>query len=438
MFKKILGTVGTRLINAVLALIAASLNANYLGAENVGTIYLMVFSVTIIQLFNNFVGGGALIYLAPRAGIFKLFVPAVIWTFVTTILTTFLLFFLGTTAPALGLIPEGYLGPVLFLALAISFSSVNYMLLLGKEKIKAYNMVNLLQICTLFLLLLLLLFGFHIRTAMAYYWALFGSYAMAWAVSFYLLLPLLKVEPLTGMKQLLGEIFRFGGYIQFANIFQQLNYRLSLKFVDMFAGRAAVGVLSVGLTLSEGLWMLSRSMATVQYSRLSNAMDNNYAMRLTLTFIKITWIFTLVGMLLLLLLPVSVYTTLFGAQFADLRLVIASLAIGIVTLSVSMILSSFFSAINKPFHNTISSSIGLVFTIGLGFLLIPAWGIAGAGIAASVSYSMATLYQLLVFIRLAKPPLRDFLLTRSEIYLLIAEIRKINGKPSNVDQPPCA
>lgn len=433
MFKKILGTLGTRLVNAALALIAASLNANYLGAENVGTIYLIIFSVTIIQLFNNFVGGGALIYLVPRAGVFRLFVPAVIWTFVITLSATFLLFFLGNASPALAIIPEGYLGPVLCLALVISFSSVNYMLLLGQEKVKAYNMINLLQISTLFILLLVSLFGLHIRTAMAYYWAMFGSYIMAWIISFYLLVPNLKPEPLTGMKKLLGEIFRFGTYIQFANIFQQLNYRLSLKFVDLFTGRAAVGVLSVGMTLSEGLWMVSRSIAMVQYARLSNEMDNNYAVRLTLAFIKITWILTFAGMLLLLLLPAQVYTTVFGQQFSGLRMVIASLATGIVTLSISMILSGFFSGINKPYHNTISSAIGLVFTIGLGFLLIPSWGIAGAGIAASVSYTMATLYQFIIFIRLAKLSPRDFLLTKSEINQLITEIRKIKAKTANLN-----
>ncbi len=433
MFKKILGTLGTRLVNAALALIAASLNANYLGAENVGTIYLIIFSVTIIQLFNNFVGGGALVYLVPRAGVFRLFVPAVIWTFVITISASFLLFFLGEATPALGIIPKGYLGPVLFLALVISFSSVNYMLLLGQEKVRAYNMINLLQISTLFILLLVSLFWLHIRTAMAYYWAMFGSYIIAWVISLYMLAPSLKPEPLTGMKKLLGEIFRFGTYIQFANIFQQLNYRLSLKFVDLFTERAAVGVLSVGMTLSEGLWLVSRSMAMVQYARLSNEMDNNYAVRLTLAFIKITWILTFAGMLLLLLLPAQVYTTVFGQQFSGLRMVIASLAIGIVTLSISMILSGFFSGINKPYHNTISSAIGLVFTIGLGFLLIPAWGIAGAGIAASVSYTMATLYQFIIFIRLAKLSPRDFLLTKSEINQLLTEIRKIKAKTANLN-----
>jgi O-antigen/teichoic acid export membrane protein len=428
MFKKILGTVGTRLFNAALSFVAASLNAHYLGAENVGTIYLMIFSVTIIQLFNNFVGGGALVYMTPRAGIYRLFVPATVWTLIVTILCTYLLYFLGHISPAIGLIPEGYFMPVLFLALAISFTSVNYMLILGLEKVKAYNYINLIQVTVLFVILLVFLFGFHVRTVMAYFWSILISYILAWIISFVFLVPALKPGPMTGMKKLLGEIFRFGTYIQFANIFQQLNYRLSLKFVDFFTGRAAVGVLSIGMTLAEGLWLVSRSISMVQYSRLSNEMDEKYAVRLTLSFTKITWAITLAGMIILLLIPVRFYTAIFGAQFGDVRMVIGSLSVGIVTLSVSMIFSGFFSSINKPYHNTISSAIGLVFTIGLGFLLVPAWGIAGAGIEATCSYTMATLYQFVIFIRMTKLTLRDFLLTKTEIRQLFDEMKKITAQ----------
>jgi O-antigen/teichoic acid export membrane protein len=266
---------------------------------------------------------------------------------------------------------------------------------------------------------------------MAYFWAIFFSYVVAYVISLTVLIPMLKPEPMGGIKQLMKEILRFGTFVQVANIFQQLNYRLSLKFVDAYQGRAAVGVLSIGMTLAEGLWLVSRSISMVQFSRLSNEKDEKYAARVTLSFAKVTWIITLAGMGILLLMPVSVYTFVFGEQFAQVRNVIASLSLGIVALSVSMIFSGYFSGINKPFHNTISSAIGLVFTVGLGFLLVPLWGIIGAGIAATFSYTMATLYQFIFFIRMTKLQLRDFLLTREELQLMITEIRKMTINPTS-------
>ena len=425
MFKKILGTIGTRIFTAVLSFIIWILNAHYLGPEKVGTISLIIFSVAIIQLFTNFVGGGALIYMTPRVGIFKLFIPAYVWTLVVTTLTSFLISFLGKKFPIMEIIPAGYFLHVLFLALVMSFASVNNMFLLGLEKVSSFNYTSLFQVIVLFLILLLWLFGIRLFDVMAYYWAIFISYSLAFCISLLMLFPSFKRVPLTGMKSLILQILRYGTYVQFANIFQTLNYRLGLKFVDFFKGRAAVGVLSIGLQLAEGLWLISRSISTVQYSRLSNEMNFDYSVRLTLTMAKITWVVTGFAMLILLSIPDMVFTSLFTSKFGDLKLVIASLAVGIVALSVSMIFSGFFSGINKPYHNTISSAIGLVFTLGLGLMLIPKFGIIGAGISATFSYSFATLYQFIIFSRITKLTARDFLLTKTEIRILFSEIKKI-------------
>ena len=426
MFKKVVGTIGIRVVTAALAFFAWILNARYLGPENLGTISLIIFSVAIIQLFTNFMAGSALVYLAPRTGIYKLFVPASIWVLIITILSASVMSLLGMIFPILEVIPAGYFRPVLFLALMISFSSVNNMLLLGLEKIHASNFIGLIQIVILLLILVFCIFGIRYVGVMAYYWAIFISYALAFIVSFVLLLPSLKRVPLTNMKILVREILRFGTYVQFANLFQTMNYRLSLKFVDFYRGRAAVGVLSLGIQLAEGLWLISRSLATVQYSRLSNEMNYDYSVRLTLTFAKIIWVVTAIGMAMVLAIPKFVFTMVFSARFGDVKMVILSLSFGIVALSVSMIFSGFFSSINKPYHNTISSAIGLVFTIGLGLLLIPRYGIIGAGISATVSYTFLTLYQFIIFSRMTRLRLRDFMLTRDEIKQLVSELKKIS------------
>jgi O-antigen/teichoic acid export membrane protein len=323
---------------------------------------------------------------------------------------------------------QGYFFEVMALALVMSFTSVNYMFLLGMEKVKGYNICSLLQIVMLISMLLVFLFGFRQYEVMSYYWAIFFSYSVAFLVSVFLIAPSVKRVPLTGMGDLLRDIFRFGTYVQFANIFQTMNYRLSLKFADMFLGRAAVGVLLVGMQIAEGLWLISRSISTVQYSRLSNEMNYEYSVRITLTFAKIAWVVTTIAMIMLLVIPQSAFVFLFSDKFIGVKPVIASLSVGIVMLSVSMIFSGFFSAINKPYHNTIGSAIGLVFTIGLGIVLVPRYGIIGAGAAASVSYFFITLYQFIIFSRMTKLRIADFMLTGSEIRQLMGEIRKISDQ----------
>ena len=436
MFRKIIGTIGTRVISAVLTLLISVLNARCLGPANLGTIALIILSVTFIQLFNNFIGGGALIYMTPRAGFFKLFVSGYAWTLVITVLASFIFEFTGSLSRQLEVIPHGYFIEVLALAMVMSFTSVNYMLLLGKEQVKTYNFLTLLQIIVLIITLLTSVFVFHVRTVMAFYWAILISYLISFIASFFPLLKFWKFEPLKGMKRLFGDMLRFGTYTQFANIFQLMNYRVGYYMVDIWFGHATLGIMSLGFQISEGLWIISRSLAMVQFTRISNAMDFDYSVRLTLILSKITILVTTVAVLCLVALPEFFFQMIFGREFGEIRIVIAFLGFGIIALSFSMILSQFFSGVNKPYHNTVSSAIGLVFTFGLGFLIIPRYGIIGAAVTASVSYSMSALYQFIVFSKMTRLRAKDFLLTMQEIRLLISEVRNFafKGREAGLSQ----
>lgn len=423
MFSKIIGTIGTRLVGAVLAFLINVINARFLGAANCGTIYLIILSVTYILLFNTFIGGGALVYMTPRADFFKLFFSSYSWTLLVTGVSTYVFELLGHLGKHFEVIPHGYFYHVLLLALVMSLTNVNYMLLLGKEKVRIYNLFNLAQ--TVFLLILLLagVFLFHTRDVITYYRAIFISYAIVYLVSLYYILPYLVLSSLKGLRPIFNTMFRFGTYAFFANIFQQMNYRLGVYIVEVWYGRASVGVLSIGFSLSEGLWIISRSLAVVQLARISNSKDIQYSVKLTLTLSKIAMMVTSVSVLCLVSIPSFVYTKIFGPEFGMIRLVIAFLGLGIISLSFSMVLSPFFSGINKVYHNMISSALGLVFTLVLGFILIPRFGIIGASVTASISYTVSTIYQLIVFIKLSHLGIKDFLLTKGDVRLLISESR---------------
>ncbi len=431
MFKKIIGTIGTRVIGAALTLIIWIMVARFLGAVNLGTISLIILAVTIIQLFTGFFGGSSIIFMTPRAGVYRLIFPAYLWAIVISFASSGLLLFLNVISEKLEVIPAGYFWEVLVLGVVMSLVSVNSMLLLGQERIAVFNILSLVQIAMLFIFLTGSLFIFNTRNVMTYYWPILISFLITFIASFLQLFPSLKKVPLTGMRKLMGDVLRFGTYVQFANIFQQLNYRLSYYIVDFFLGRGVLGVFTSGVQLSEGLWLVPRSIGMVQLSRISNEMDQRYATSLSLSMIKISSVITLFMLLLLLMIPASFFQFLYGTEFSDIKIVIAALGTGIVTLSVSIILSQFFSGINKPFHNTISSAIGLVFTVGFGFLLIPRWGLIGAGITSSISYTVATIYQFIVFTRMTKLSSRDLLLKKTEIILFWNEAKKFLRKKGN-------
>ena len=416
MLRKIAGTISTRIIIALVTLATILINGWYLGADKVGTISLIILAITLIQMLNNFVGGGALVYLLPRTHLVTLFIPAYLWSFITSIAGAFII-------GLFNLIPVGFFWHVVILSLALSLASVNFMILMGQERIKIYNIISLLQGISFFMVLLFWLFVLGKREVLSYLIGLYASYLFAFIISLIMILPHAKWGRFQGMAGTLKEIFRYGSLMQTGNILQFFNYRLSYYFMEIFIGRAALGVYSVGVQLSESVWLISRSIAMVQYTRISNEKDLNYAARITLSLAKVAFFITIICLVLLYILLLLFFPLIFTPEFVSVKLIMASLAIGIVTFSVSIILSPYFSGIGKPGQNTVSAAIGLLLTLISGWILIPRFGFIGAGFSATISYTVATLYQFIVFCKHSGIKPKDFLMTRSDIDRFISELK---------------
>jgi O-antigen/teichoic acid export membrane protein len=422
MVKNILGTISTRILVAFLTLAMVLINAHVLGAEKVGSISLIILAITILQLVSNFIGGGAMVYLLPRTQMVPLMIPSVAWAVITSLLGTVLL-------DSLKLIPAGYSLHVMALSLILSLATINFMVLVGQERIREYNIITLLQVVMLFLVLMFFLFVMRKHEVMAYVFGLYASYGFAFMVSLILILPHVRQTKFKGTGKIIRELFRLGPVMQLGNVFQFFNYRLSYYFIEVFVNRAAVGVYSVGVQLSESIWLIAKSIHMVQYTRISNEKDEGYAARLTLNLVKISFLLTFLCLLLVILLLYIFFPLFFKPEFRQVPEIMFILAAGILTFSVSINLSPYFSGMGKPTHNTISAAIGLVVTLALCIFLIPRMGLTGAALAATCSYILATAYQFIVFVRITKLRSTDFILRKQEINMIRTELKKFFSPP---------
>ncbi|MDD5695824.1 MAG: polysaccharide biosynthesis C-terminal domain-containing protein, partial [Bacteroidales bacterium] len=178
-----------------------------------------------------------------------------------------------------------------------------------------------------------------------------------------------------------------------------------------------------GVQLSEGVWLVGKSVATVQYARISNTTDQDYAKRLTLLLFKFTLIVSLIITVILVVLPESVYGWIFSSDFMEVKRVILSLAAGILSTAVALMFSHYFSGMGMPVHNMIGSAIGLVLTLVLGLIFIPKFGIVAAGLTASISYLANMVYLMIIFMLKTKPSVREFMIQKEDLRLLIQELK---------------
>ena len=80
--------------------------------------------------------------------------------------------------------------------------------------------------------------------------------------------------------------------------------------------------------------------------------------------------------------------------FMDAYLPMLALLPGVVLLGSTRVLTNDIAGRGYPQYNSISSAVALILTVALDFLLIPRFGIMGAALASTASYTMTALIAL--------------------------------------------
>ncbi len=397
MLKKIAGTTGTRIINAIFTLIILWLFTNHVGSKGLGIIGLVVLDITILQLFYDLLAGNPLVYFSTRAPRNQLLIPAYGWIVLVTALAILVFLPLQHFAPTLlaYVVPKGFGHHIIFLAVINGLNQVHYNLLIGQGRIKAYNILFTMQIG-----LVLAIFAPLVLTngsPIDYLSALYVSWGLCAIVGFLLIISQRKPKSMKGWKIVSKEVLRFGKLSFAANMLHLGNKRLSFYFIKAYAGLTSLGVYNAGAQLTEGVRIIGQSISLVQYSVISGSRNKLYARTITLQLMKISVFLTFIALLVLLLIPTDIYGLIFSKDFTQVKQIIVALFPGVLALSSNTIFSHYFSGLGQPEVNLRSNIAGFVVTILFAFVLIPLFGITGAAATASLSYISSATYQYVIF-----------------------------------------
>ncbi|MEE4198263.1 MAG: polysaccharide biosynthesis C-terminal domain-containing protein [Bacteroidales bacterium] len=411
MFKQIVNTFFTKILSGVFNLVIAIMISNYLGAEGKGVQGLIITTIAFVLIFAGIIGSGGLTYLLPRFHFSLLVIPAYFWAL-------FMAFGLKLFLSLVSIVPEEYHLQVVGLSLILSITNINNAILHARKKIQQVNYVTILQILITLIVLVYLIVIQKRASINSYIIALYFGYALAAILSY-----LFTFNDYLGAtysfpfyKYFIGikKHLKYGSYNQLDILAQVLSFRLAYYFLNHFVSVADVGIYSNAVSLIESVWILSRSIAYVQHSRIVNSRDQQYTVNLTLKFIKLAGVLALLAILVFVFIPSSFYQFIFGEEFINMQAIIQSLSPGILFFSISFIISSYFSGTGKHYINSISSIAGVLVIVGLSVVLIPRYGVIGAGLAASLSYFSTTMVKFISFCRIGKLKISHFWLTRND------------------------
>lgn len=440
MLKKIFGTFGTRVLNAICNFVTLWFGTHYLGAEAWGIGGIVLLDVSLLLIGVEFLAGSGLIYFTPRKSYRTLFKISYIWSALIVAFYALLMYLFSFIPESFGhhfakffgegaeFVPEGYHGMVLLLVFVYSLHNFNLTTMLGKERVGTNNILFIIQFMTQMCSMLVYIFVFDIRDANAFVYSFLTGYIVSYICGLTQIWPYLKDPVEDSLWDTIKEMFKFGTIIQLSTLVTMLNRRLSFLIIKGFWGDAKVGVYSAASQVSEAPKMIGQSIAMVQFSKISNLTDNDLAAKITVQLLKIATILTAICIFIVCVIPTSVYSWLFTSNFAEMRVVMIALGPGVVFMAANMVFSHYFSGMNMPKHNLYGALVGLAVTIPSLYLLIPPLGMVGAGISASLTNLAIIVYQWVIFKKINKISAKELLVTKEDVKLLVSEIKSLLGK----------
>ena len=429
MFKKILGTGVTRVLNLLIGFATMLMGTRILGPAEWGICFTVLTDVTFLLVGIELIVGGGLVFFTPRKPLNVLMKVSYAWIVMVMAFYVLAFWVLSHFPDTFDhIVPRGYEGITLLLTFVYSFHNFNLNVLLGKEKVGTYNWVFLLQIFVQVCTMALMIFVFHIHDAHAFVYSLLCGYSTALLVGLTQVVPMRSKGEDVPLLATAKEMLKYGYIIVLTSLVSTLNRRLSIFLVRQHCTEDAVGVYGAGTQVGEGVKVFGVSVAMVQFSRLSNMSDKKETVNLTIKFLKITVVLTFLALLALACLPVGFFEWIFSEGFGQVKQIILLMSPGMLFFAAHSIFTHYFSGTGVPQYNLFASLVGLAVTVPCTFALIPTLGISGAAISFSATFLAIMLYQWFVFRRIAEVRVKDLLLTKADWMWCKAEFFAIFAK----------
>ncbi len=211
----------------------------------------------------------------------------------------------------------------------------------------------------------------------------------------------------------LKDTLHYGFRIHPSTLLSDLEYRFDLYLLAFFLAADSIGLYSVAVTLAQISWYLTNSVTTILLPELGSSDSNQLAKRTALAC-RNTVFLTICTQAFVICFGYFLISLLYGTAFVESYFVTLVLLPGILMDSAFRILSTYYKNINNALLLNTCSGLSLAANIVLNIILIPKYGIYGAAISSSLTYSIKSILALRIFCQNNNYRIRELLLLQSK------------------------
>ena len=220
------------------------------------------------------------------------------------------------------------------------------------------------------------------------------------------------------------ESFKFGLKGHISNVISFINYRVDIFLIAFFVDDTAVGVYSVAVLLAERIWLISQSVSSVLYARVSNLKNDLERDRFTSFASRMVLFITFIGALIIALCSDWIFNIFFGPDYIGSIKPFLLMLPGIVLFSLSKVIGNDFTGRGFPEINTYIALVISIVNVILNVYLIPMYGIIGAALSTSISYILDVIIKSYIFCTNNKVSINQLILIKkTDITYLIKKVK---------------
>jgi len=366
----------SQILGMALAISLDIFNTRILGREAFGTftfINTLVFSLLLFFDFGIFSSGSRLLALVKnkddeRSMMGLLFLITLVIGFVFSI-TIFISSFFVDSLFSVRI--EKELQLISFLVFIFPFQALIPMICRGSNLIFALAIYNIFP--KVVYLLLIFMFISQINFMIS-----FVLFALSVIVGSILILLYLKPnlrnceENYTLLK---NEVKSYGMKIYSGNIFGNLSQYADRFLITLFMNTSALGAYSLAYRISSPLKLVSQSLSVAAFREFTDSK------KIDMNIFKLNIVLLVVSSLLLILFTPLIVDLFFGETFAEIKILIPVLALGIFFTGLTQPINSFLGAKKKGDYVRNIAIISPLINIALNCILVPVFGLFGAAIS---------------------------------------------------------
>lgn len=394
MLKSITNSIVTRGGIAILNLFILLLASNYLGSDVIGQISLLILNLTIIQLVNEIYTGSALIHFIAKYNLKTIYHKGVLFSIFALFVSNLIIFIFKIGVHNLFI-------HCFIISIFQNFNGFNANLILGKQKIKSYNITLLLQPVSLIMALLIQVFVFNLSGVIVYVTALYFAFIIPFIYSQIIVFNLLYNNQHSSSEFKITKLLKTGLFNQLGNLAYILTNRYSYYVISIYT---LVGVYANSTSLIESVLIITNGVAPIILTRTANSNHSSKNLEFVISLSQVVFFLSVLLVVIIYFIPNSFFEFLLGGDFVEVKKYMLYLSPGILALSCSNLYSHYFSANGKQLPQLLSNLIGVAFTICLSNFFVSKYQLKGASITASIAYCIEAVLIVVIFYYYYKIP----------------------------------